>query len=170
MGLLTVAEGTEYEVVWRDVRGLFPWAQRSGSERPSPQAEIYLHHTAVPYVGDDEITEVLYLVRIAQTGLYGLPYNLVVFPAAPYRTWYLNDVDENYPHTYRHNDDVALCVAGNFEHEQVTDGLVETLRVNVGALRNLWPEREIPVLGHRDVFATACPGGNLYAHLGTING
>ena len=45
------------------------------------------------------------------------------------------------------------------------DAVVTQIR---NGIEKKWITPNVKVLGHRDVYATACPGRNLYARLGEI--
>ncbi len=73
-------------------------------------------------------------------------------------------------HTFGHNSvSHAICVMGNFEIASVPNGLIDQIAALVrhGNEQGWWPS--ILTGGHRDVGSTACPGGNLYAHIEEIN-
>lgn len=162
MNPLVIAQGTEWETEVQDVRRTGWWANPTWEPMPPLQRELFLHHTVTGWDSFGEWEELRYLVDIAREGQWGLPYNFVMFPTFPHRIWYLNDVDISYPHTYANNQDTALAVVGNFEHDPLTNTLAGAIERWVGAMRHMWGNPTMPLRGHRDVFATACPGANLY--------
>ena len=53
---------------------------------------------------------------------------------------------------------------GNYEAKSVSDELWERIVAAAGVVGE-WLGRDVPLIGHRDVAATACPGKYLYARL-----
>lgn len=150
--------------VWvKDIREDEQWSNPSWDVSRTPKVQLYLHHTA----GSNEralaarrLDQQLALMRAERDAApFGLPYNFLVFPNG--RIWYLNDVDNSFPHTYAHNDDTAICLAGNYELVKPTHNATKQIGRLIDALRAMWGWEE-PVLGHRDVYPTACPGKYLY--------
>ena len=166
---LIIAEGSEWEVTVYDVRHCAQWAQESFRRNPGPSQGIYWHHTVSRCDASDVEEQYQWLLNHRAEGPYGLPYNFLVFPAVPHTVWYLNDVDKAWPHTYGHNDATAVCAVGNWDVNTPPPGLAEKMWHVSHALMVMWGH-EIPVFGHRDTFATACPGRFLYADLQNLKG
>lgn len=63
----------------------------------------------------------------------------------------------------------GICVMGNFDVADVSDGLLGTVAdlVRHGHQQQWWPSMLSG--GHRDVRATSCPGNNLYPLIDEIN-
>ena len=161
---LIIGEGSEWEVTIYDVRHHAQWAQESFRRNPGPSQGIYWHHTVSRCDADATDTDAQYqwLLHHRSEGPYGLPYNFLVMPGNT--VWYLNDVDKAWPHTYGHNDATAVCAVGNWDVNTPPPGLAEKMWHLSHALMVMWGH-EIPIFGHRDTFATACPGRFLYAEL-----
>ena len=161
---LVIGEGSEWEVTVYDARTSASWAVESFRRNPGPSQGLYWHHTVsrCEDVGVEE--QYKWLLNHKDQGPYGLPYNFVVFPREPHNVWYLNDVDKAWPHTYGHNDATAVCAVGNWDVTPTPPGLADKMWRVSHALMVMWGQ-DIDVHGHRDTFATACPGRYLYAQL-----
>lgn len=161
---LVIAEGTEWETRVIDARQWHAWSTSSGSRIGGAPSAIHWHHTVGP-VPTGDVTGILAdLVDEARSAQYGLPYNFLVTPGDDPWAFYLNDVDGAWPHTRGRNADTAICLAGNYEvlvPRPVEVGLMWRLS---HALMSMWGEA-LPILGHRETSATACPGKHLYAAL-----
>ena len=164
---LVIAEGSEWEVTVYDVRHCAQWAQESFRRNPGPSQGIYWHHTVSRCEETGVEEQYKWLLNHRSEGPYGLPYNFLIMSREPFHVWYLNDVDKAWPHTYGHNDATAICAVGNWDVTPTPPGLADKMWQVSHALMVMWGE-EIPVFGHRDTFATACPGRNLYADLLTL--
>lgn len=161
---LVIAEGTEWEVKVIDARRWSRWSQSSGTRAPGPSRAIHWHHTAGA-ISSGSVHEVLLdLVREATSARYGLPYNFVVVPGDDPWAFYLNDVDGAWPHTLGRNADTAISLQGNYEVLIPRPIEVRLMWTLSHALMTMWGE-EIPILGHRQTSATACPGAHLYKAL-----
>ena len=161
---LVIAEGSEWETIVYDVRHLQHWSEPSGPNRIGPPKGIYWHHSVSRCPHSEPVMQYEWLVAHIHSGTYGWPYNFVVFPEGARSIFYVNDVDTCRPHTYGHNSDVAICAIGNYEEDH-PDGILPGVMWHLShGLQVMWG-CEIPVLGHRDVYATACPGKHLYAAL-----
>ena len=161
---LVIAEATDWEISVYDARTTAQWAVPWGNRHTTPAREIYWHHTVSRCQATDPEAQLAWLLATKDSGPYGLPYNFVVFPDAPATVWYLNDIDRNYPHTRGHNDCVAIAGVGNWDRFIPPADLAERMWHLSHALMMMWAA-DIPILGHRDCFATACPGRHLYAQL-----
>ena len=71
----------------------------------------------------------------------------------------------------RHNDHgVGICLIGNFEDGPPTDRQIAALEALIAVLRSDYGPAAMPVLPHRAVRATACPGRHFPARLLTARG
>lgn len=164
MELLTIADGTPDRIdVW-DVRNDWPWTNPSGGFSPGAPRCIIVHHTATPSLPVALADQVHKMHDVARTAKYGLPYNFVVFPGSTQRIFYVNDVDGTYPHTLSFNDCCAVAAWGNYEERPPPPTIPRRIEQLVRALKNMW-QTDIPVIAHRHVFATACPGRHLFGVL-----
>lgn len=164
MDSLIIADGTPYATTVLDVRADRQWAQCEGDRAAGAPAAIYLHHTADSQSARWQLGQLDIMNRAADADEWGLPYNFVIWPGAEPNIYYLNDVDQCWPHTYGHNCDCAIAAWGNFEVNQGARLVALRMRRLVRALRLMWGE-EVPTYGHREVFATACPGQYLWRQL-----
>jgi len=162
---LMIAEGTEWETLVYDARQLGPWAKPTPGDVDPAQRDIIYHHTvAPPWAGQGWEYQLDAMERMRNEAPWGLPYNFVVFPTGRGRIWYLNDVDQRWPHTWAHNEATAIAAWGNFSLERPTRRLVGKMLKLADALASMWG-RYIPESQHRDWYATECPGNNLSPHL-----
>jgi len=164
---LIIGEGSEWEVTVYDVRNSAAWAVESFRRNPGPSQGIYWHHTVSRCEEQGVEEQYRWLLNHKDSGPYGLPYNFLTCGAPDFRVWYLCDVDKAWPHTYNHNDATAVCAAGNWDVTPTPPGLAEKMWRVSHALMVMWGQ-DIDVFGHRDTFATACPGRFLYADLQTL--
>ena len=162
---LTIGEGSEWETVVVDVRRYKRWSTPSGTPVVSPPRLVVWHHTVGPVTDGPPESVVDHMYAEANSAQYGLPYNFLVNGGANPTIFYLNDVDQAWPHTYGHNGDaVAICAAGNWESQEPPDALVDAMWRLSHALMVMWGE-VLPIQGHRETYATACPGKYLFARL-----
>jgi hypothetical protein len=133
----------------------------SGRRGSTPPAALWWHHTCGPATATTAGEQLRVMASMARSAEYGLPYNFLVWPSPPNRVYYLNDVDGCWPHTYGHNCDVAVCAQGNYSVDYPPDGLVEQMKAVADALAAMWAV-QLPCYGHRDCYATECPGNYLY--------
>jgi len=158
---LTIAEGTPHQIVVWDVRGDYQWCQHEWNTGAGPHRAIIYHHTADTRQADDPDAQLAIMKSMADRDTYGLPYNFLVWGGLHPRVWYVNDVDHAQPHTYGWNDATAICGQGNFQTQHPDAGMVARMWRLTKALESMWG-KELPHYGHRDLFATLCPGLNLY--------
>lgn len=135
--------------------------------------EVYLHHSVTNPPGpnatlEQEAEHMRYLEGIGQREFgQGISYTVVVFPSG--RAWQGHSIDRRGAHTYQRNDVArAICLAGNYEVNQPTQAMldgVDRVLAEWGAMGK--PSRITG--GHRDVFATACPGKNAYSKISYLN-
>ena len=74
------------------------------------------------------------------------------------------------PDTYGHNSDsISIMFMGNFENDKPTDAAMLAGRQLVQLLSGFkFLTPSFKLLGHRDVYATACPGANLYPRINEL--
>jgi hypothetical protein len=158
---LTIAEGTDAQIVVWDVRADYQFAQLGRGTGPGPHRAIIYHHTADDRQADDPDAQLALMKKMADEDAFGLPYNFVVWGGLMPRVWYLNDVDHAYPHTYDWNDATAIALQGNYQVISPNAGAVARIWRLTRALESMWGG-PLPHYGHRDLYATLCPGINLY--------
>lgn len=135
--------------------------------------DIYVHHsvTSVPGGANASVAQeqqhMRDLERIGQNSFGGgISYTVIVFPSG--RAYQGHSLTTRGAHTYQRNDSArAICFVGNFENEQPTNAAINTACL----ILTEWGKAGFPSRvtgGHRDVYATACPGKNLYAALSRI--
>ncbi len=158
---LVIAQGTPWDVTAFDARRYQRWAQDGGPRADGPPPAIIIHHTATPAEGGTASQQLAHLTRIEAAGPFGLPYNFVIYPGARRRIWYLNDVDRRWPHTLGLNHGCAVAVVGNYSEVVVSPQIVHRVVRLCRALRSMWGA-DLPVIPHRWLQATECPGTSLY--------
>lgn len=138
-----------------------------GYSAPHEQfVRLVIHHTVVPYGGDP----VAYMRRL-QTSRPDLglevPYSFIVMPGATEhdaiigvgRGWCRTGA-----HTVGHNSTAyGIALAGDFTESPPTPGMLAAIRLIGSHLKA--PQA---TLGHRDTYATACPGNATYPLLGDL--
>lgn len=130
--------------------------------------ELWLHHSVTNPPGPDATLEqdCAHMREFEAIGHNrygcGISYTWVVMPSG--RVFQGHDVDRQGTHTYgRNNRSRAICLAGNYQVNELPQ------RMHNAVARLL---RELGAIldgGHRDVFATACPGDHAYARIPSIN-
>ena len=131
-----------------------------------PLALVFIHHNVMapsiyPNI-DMERTEQIDISR------FGTPsYNWAIHPSGVVLEGTTKHVS---PDTINHNaDSFSIMFMGNFENDQPTKAAMLACRELIQALRVYkMIVINFKLLGHRDVFATACPGANLYPRLGEL--
>lgn len=160
-GALIIAAGTPYEILVRDARGLYKWSAPSLPFRGQIERRIVYHHTAGGHIGRrSPRSEVMDMISMARSSDFGLPYNFVQMPAPPWRTYYINDVDMCWPHTFGHNCATAVAAWGHFTDNDPPPQMVGRMLALADALATMWGEW-VEEMQHRDAFATECPGERL---------
>lgn len=130
--------------------------------------ELWLHHSVTNPPGPDATLEqdCAHMREFEAIGHNrygcGISYTWVVMPSG--RVFQGHDVDRQGTHTYgRNNRSRAICLAGNYQVNELPQ------RMHNAVARLL---RELGAIldgGHRDVFATACPGDHAYERIPSIN-
>lgn len=130
--------------------------------------ELWLHHSVTNPPGPDATLEqdCAHMREFEAIGHNrygcGISYTWVVMPSG--RVFQGHDVDRQGTHTYgRNNRSRAICLAGNYQVNELPQ------RMHNAVARLL---RELGATldgGHRNVFATACPGDHAYERIPSIN-
>lgn len=122
------------------------------------------------------------LFHIETRGMLAIAYNFIIMPSGRayegrgWRAIGAHTYNEVTKHDYN-PDTLGICLAGNFMAKKPTDASLDTLarlirkglRRRPGrAFRRFIQKGIHPKWGHRDVDATACPGGRLYSKLDEV--
>jgi len=101
-------------------------------------------------------------------GYVAIDYNLMVFNDGD--VWEGRGETKEDGATIHHNaDGFSVCAVGNYEREPASDALVSGLGAAFQhAMATGWLSPTAQINPHRAVFATACPGANLYARMGDV--
>jgi hypothetical protein len=135
------------------------WAPSPGYALRDPSAieQIIVHHSVTTYRGDDEAAiRQLHDIHL-RNDWYGIAYHAVVLPTgAAYITGGAETV-RYHSGGWNNLTGWAICLVGSYEHmdpppAQVVAALRLVREVQYGM------GRPLPVVGHRQVSATACPG------------
>lgn len=163
--------GNDLEVI--DFTGELPEEGLGYAPRDaSAVQEIIMHHTAGAFHSMDEGDETALLRRLHQQhidqGWPGLAYPLMVFPSG--RIYLCGDLNTVRYHCAGPDDPdtplvvsrfnergLAICLAGNFSQTYPNPVLLEAARRTVANVQFAYGSF-LPVVGHRDRFATQCPG------------
>lgn len=156
--LIEIAAGTPFATVVYDARPLGPWSVRSAVYMKDRGRAIFYHHTGGGLTGKMSVGRALAEMReMSGSAPYGLPYNFIVMPTAPYRVFYLNDVDGAWPHTLNYNYATAIAAWGNYSTVEPSSGMARRMLRLGDALATMWGQY-VPEYQHKDVSATECPG------------
>lgn len=130
--------------------------------------EIWVHHSVTNPPGPNatlaqDCAHMREFEAIGQSRFGGgISYTWVIMPSG--RVFEGHSIDRQGAHTYQRNDrSRAICFAGNYETNQLPDGMARSaalLLAELGATADG---------GHRDVYATSCPGQHAYRRIGEIN-
>ena len=130
--------------------------------------ELWLHHSTTNPPGPDATLEqdcqhMRDFEAIGQNRFgCGISYTWVVMPSG--RIFQGHDLDRQGTHTYNRNNRArAICLAGNYAVNtlpQRMENAVARLLRELGATLDG---------GHRDVYATECPGDHAYNRIGSVN-
>lgn len=160
------------------------WARPPVAER-TPDAEVYVHHTAGGLMSPDAATAFRLLNEYAITakGYSALDYDVLVHYHPPTDTLTLGEGRGPWMSAAtldRNEQGEAVCVMGYFHpgHKLSRQPFPEEVEgVALGIKWGIdmgWISRTASILGHRDnpahPGATGCPGDYLYAKLPTIRG
>lgn len=138
------------------------------SEWEAAGKETWLHHSVTTPPGPDATLEqdcahMRYIESIGQSNFGGgISYTAIVMPSG--RAFEGHSLDRQGSHTYQRNNRArAICLAGNY------DSVVPNAKM-LGAVVLVLREWGCELDGgHRDVYATACPGQYAYARISSIN-
>lgn len=134
---------------------------------------VFIHHT-VTVPSDDPAADMRAIERI-DINRFGVPsYSWVIHPTGVvlegmglHRGAHTID-NASPPHSFN-NDAFGVSFIGNFENDTPTP---EAFNAAIELLQHLVAEGhahgDFTLSGHRDVFATACPGANLYPLIGSL--
>ena len=147
---------------------LFP---KSTARMPKPVSMVVIHHSVTPTNADPLVTtraiqsmhmrdpkvpytDIAYQRLVAQDGRLIQGRGLDVLGGAT--------VGKN-------NVSLSWCALGNFETDHPSPALIETLCQDIAqARRDGRLTATFTIVGHRDTYATACPGKWLFAKIPTI--
>lgn len=135
---------------------------------PAPTLEI--HHTVT---GDAPFLQRMRDVEryhMDTRGWSGPAYNMAagVRPGerAEFRGWAANSIANT-----RNVGKWSIVAVGNFDTQGAPDSLLGNIaQIAAEGIRRGHLARDFRIIGHRDEGDTACPGANLYPHLGRIRG
>jgi len=129
---------------------------------PTPRGLLFIHHNVMQPTGnpnqDMQNTEQVDIAR------FGTPsYKWAIHPSGVVLEGMTNHWS---PDTYMHNDELSIMFMGNFENDYPTPQAMMAGRELVATLKafGLFAQHG-QILGHRDVFQTACPGAHLYPRI-----
>ena len=143
-------------------------APRSRFEIGTPSPELWLHHSAGSESGAAGVRRIQNF-HMDGRGWSDIAYSFII-DRSTLTVYEGRGAGIRGGHTFGHNSvSHGLCVMGNFDRIEASAGLVSRLAelVRFGHGRNWWPSQLSG--GHRDVRATSCPGGDLYAEIDEIN-
>lgn len=119
---------------------------------------IVLHHSASALNTTYQDIQQWHLNK----GWAGLGYHYVIYPDGNiYRGRPEQAVGAHAYQDEKHeanSDGMGICLIGNFETGQPTEAQMNGVVCLINDIRSRYPA--IPVLGHKDVMATSCPGKN----------
>ncbi len=152
-----------------DFRTRAQWGARFNPSKvptfATPVDLLFIHHNVMAPTGnpnqDMQNTEQVDISR------FGTPsYKWAIHPSGVVLEGMTNHWS---PDTYQYNDKLSIMFMGNFENDQPTLAAIKACRELVQRLKDTKMfTSNGRVLGHRDVYPTACPGKNLYARLGEL--
>ncbi len=93
-------------------------------------------------------------------GWSGIGYHFVVY--ADGTIYEGRPIQKQGAHAYQdakheaNTDGIGICLCGNFMSALPTDAQLQSLVWLIGYIHGIYPN--IPVIGHKDVMATSCPG------------
>ena len=134
--------------------------------------DVFVHHSATPApLPNDEVAAMRSVqnYHMDTNGWNDIGYSFVVMPSGNVyegRGWGVVGA-----HTEGHNSTgYGICVEGNYMQELPALAALQSVAALIDAgIAEKWIT-VVQVFGHRDVFATACPGDNLYSKLDLIRG
>jgi N-acetylmuramoyl-L-alanine amidase len=132
---------------------------------PLPSDRLFIHHNVMEPSNDPNRdmrnTEAVDINR------FGTPsYKYAIHPSGIV----LEGMTTHWsPDTYMFNDRLSIMFMGNFEVDAPTTNALLACRELIQTLKaqGIFAQNGM-ILGHRDVYATACPGANLYPLIGQL--
>lgn len=144
-------------------------------KRPMPFSEWWLHHSVTvapdlipPFNDDDEAVRTLERIGQQRFG-GGISYSVPITPVG--RAYEGHQIDMRGAHTKNHNTvGAAICLVGDYSRTPPTaQQIEEAAKTMVLAHRQGLAKRHTLNGGHRDVYATSCPGSAAYVAIPKIN-
>lgn len=132
-----------------------------------PAAHVFIHHS-VTHVSDDPFADMRQIEAVGLRRFGQFPYSYAIHPRGGE---ILTGCGlQRGAHTAQRNStSFGICWIGNYDERQPTAAEFDATRWLIGELAARGYLRpNPPVDGHRDVYATACPGSKLYAMLDLI--
>jgi hypothetical protein len=118
---------------------------------------IILHHTGTP--SQSTTWEAVARYHVNTRGWPGIGYHLGLRPDG--KVSYLGDINTIRYHAGSANtDSIGICCSGDYRTEQPTTVMAGNFRRLVALLESFLG-RDLPIIPHRDVADTVCPGDNL---------
>lgn len=130
-----------------------------------PRQRLFVHHTGGTWTNDPN-DDMLTIERV-DIHRFGKPsYKWAIHPSGVVLEGMTN---HRSPDTYGYNDDLSMCFMGNFDTDTPTPEAMQAGR-ELFAWLNTYGYRAVGcrILGHRDVYPTACPGTYLYPRLSEL--
>ncbi len=133
--------------------------QFNGGLRTRPQTKrIVLHHSASGL--STTIQDIHWWHK--NQGWAGIGYHYVIYPDGTIHRgrpeWARGSHAYQDPQHDANSDGIGICLIGNFQTETPTEAQMESLVWLIRDIRTRFPG--VPVIGHKDVMPTACPGQN----------
>lgn len=132
-----------------------------------PARTVFIHHSVTP-VTPDPYLDMKTIERVGLDRFNQFSYSFVIHPRD-------GEILEGCgvkrgAHTAgRNSDSFGICWAGNYEERAPKAQQIDSTRWLINELgRQGLLAGGADILGHRDVYATACPGSKLYAVLDVI--
>lgn len=129
----------------------------------TPVSLLFIHHNVIPPTSNPSF-DMLYTEQI-DIGRFGKPsYDWAIHPSGVVLEGMTTHLS---PDTFGHNSDsLSVMFMGNFETDQPTDAAMLAARELITLLHSTGLLTDgFHILGHRDVYPTACPGANLYPRI-----
>jgi hypothetical protein len=124
-----------------------------------PRQLLFVHHNVIEPT-DDPNNDML-VTENADIMRFGKPsYKWAVHPSGVVLE---GTGTHRSPDTFGHNNDLSVMFMGNFEKDTPTQKALMAGRELVNTLKLFGVATvDVQIMGHRDVYPTACPGANLY--------
>lgn len=140
-----------------------------------PLRHCFLHHTVAGEISENATVaeEIAYMHRLEQIGWdrFGgsVSYPLVVFPSG--RAYQGLGFSRVGAHTVGYNTaGMAIALPGDYSSKRPTAAQERTIALALEAMKEQGILASARLTGgHRDVFATSCPGATAYGRIGAIN-